>query len=183
MLENNLRKSLILSQGDLMTFVERPISAVCLVLAVILLIGAAAAAVAAARSANWSRWTRGVNQRTRRDRHPRGTYSRLARHHCNFPHHCSERCSIQKLSGKNDLCGGTSPWSQTRLPQRPPVNRDFSCEILVVGAGITGLLAAEHLASLGHQVCTVDRQRGPVSAARPPARRCCYGRLIARCRI
>lgn len=39
MLENNLRKSLILSQGDLMTFVERPISAVCLAFAVVLLIG------------------------------------------------------------------------------------------------------------------------------------------------
>lgn len=39
LLENNLRKSLILSQGDLMTFVERPISAACLVLALILLIG------------------------------------------------------------------------------------------------------------------------------------------------
>jgi putative tricarboxylic transport membrane protein len=39
MLENNLRKSLILSQGDLMTFVERPISAACLALAAVLLIG------------------------------------------------------------------------------------------------------------------------------------------------
>lgn len=39
LLENNLRKSLILSQGDLMTFVQRPISAVCLVAAAILLIG------------------------------------------------------------------------------------------------------------------------------------------------
>ena len=39
MLENNLRKSLILSQGDLMTFVERPISAVCLAFAVMLLVG------------------------------------------------------------------------------------------------------------------------------------------------
>ena len=39
MLENNLRKSLILSQGDLMTFIERPISAVCLAFAVVLLIG------------------------------------------------------------------------------------------------------------------------------------------------
>ena len=39
MLENNLRKSLILSQGDLMTFVTRPISATCLALAVVLLIG------------------------------------------------------------------------------------------------------------------------------------------------
>jgi len=39
MLENNLRKALILSQGDLLTFFQRPISAVCLVLAVLLLIG------------------------------------------------------------------------------------------------------------------------------------------------
>ncbi|MBR1194194.1 tripartite tricarboxylate transporter permease [Bradyrhizobium sp. AUGA SZCCT0240] len=39
MLENNLRKSLILSQGDLLIFVQRPISAVCLVLALALLIG------------------------------------------------------------------------------------------------------------------------------------------------
>ena len=34
MLENNLRKSLMLSQGDFTIFVERPISAVCLALAV-----------------------------------------------------------------------------------------------------------------------------------------------------
>ena len=33
MLENNLRKSLILSQGDFAIFLERPISAACLVLA------------------------------------------------------------------------------------------------------------------------------------------------------
>jgi putative tricarboxylic transport membrane protein len=38
MMENNLRKSLILSQGDLWTFVQRPISAVCLVFAMALLI-------------------------------------------------------------------------------------------------------------------------------------------------
>jgi putative tricarboxylic transport membrane protein len=39
MLENNLRKSLILSQGDLSTLVTRPISAACLLLAVVLLVG------------------------------------------------------------------------------------------------------------------------------------------------
>ena len=38
MLENNLRKSLILSQGDFMFFLNRPISATCLVLAVILVL-------------------------------------------------------------------------------------------------------------------------------------------------
>ncbi|WP_407520863.1 tripartite tricarboxylate transporter permease [Methylobacterium oryzisoli] len=38
LLENNLRKALILSQGDLSTFVSRPISAVCLAFAALLLI-------------------------------------------------------------------------------------------------------------------------------------------------
>jgi putative tricarboxylic transport membrane protein len=37
MLENNLRKALILSQGDLATFFERPISAACLIVAAALL--------------------------------------------------------------------------------------------------------------------------------------------------
>jgi putative tricarboxylic transport membrane protein len=37
MLENNLRKALILSQGELATFVSRPISATCLALAALLL--------------------------------------------------------------------------------------------------------------------------------------------------
>jgi putative tricarboxylic transport membrane protein len=39
MLENNLRKSLILSHGDFTIFVERPISAVCLALAAAALLG------------------------------------------------------------------------------------------------------------------------------------------------
>ena len=38
MLENNLRKALILSKGDFIIFVERPISATCLVLAFLLLL-------------------------------------------------------------------------------------------------------------------------------------------------
>ncbi len=38
MLENNLRKSLILSRGDFTIFVERPISAVCLIVAVAILL-------------------------------------------------------------------------------------------------------------------------------------------------
>lgn len=43
-------------------------------------------------------------------------------------------------------------------PVRSSVDRDFRCEILVVGAGVTGSLAAEHLASQGHEVCIIDRQ-------------------------
>jgi putative tricarboxylic transport membrane protein len=37
LLENNLRKALILSQGDLVTFIQRPISGTCLVVALLLL--------------------------------------------------------------------------------------------------------------------------------------------------
>jgi len=59
-----------------------------------------------------------------------------------------------------DLRGGKSPWQQTALrPVRRGVEQDFRCEILVVGAGITGSLAAEHLAYRGHEVCIIDRQR------------------------
>ena len=38
MLENNLRKALILSQGELTTFLTRPISAACLLFAAVLLL-------------------------------------------------------------------------------------------------------------------------------------------------
>jgi len=61
---------------------------------------------------------------------------------------------------QNDLRGGTSPWQQTALrPPRRNIEGDFRCEVVVVGAGITGSLAAEHLAHRGHEVCIIDRQR------------------------
>ena len=61
---------------------------------------------------------------------------------------------------QNDLRGGTPPWSQRLVPaERPPVDRDFRCDVLIVGAGVTGALVAEHLAAQGHEVCVIDRQR------------------------
>jgi putative tricarboxylic transport membrane protein len=50
MLENNLRKSLILSQGDFAIFLERPISAVCLGLAAVALLAPLLPALARRRS-------------------------------------------------------------------------------------------------------------------------------------
>jgi putative tricarboxylic transport membrane protein len=50
MLENNLRKSLILSQGDFTVFLERPISAVCLLLAAVALLAPLFPALARRRS-------------------------------------------------------------------------------------------------------------------------------------
>jgi putative tricarboxylic transport membrane protein len=50
MLENNLRKSLILSQGDFTVFLERPISAVCLILAAVALLAPLVPALARRRA-------------------------------------------------------------------------------------------------------------------------------------
>lgn len=60
----------------------------------------------------------------------------------------------------DDLRGGTPPWGHgPQQPARPAIEKDLSCDVLVVGAGITGSLAAEHLVSQGRDVCIIDRQR------------------------
>jgi glycine/D-amino acid oxidase-like deaminating enzyme len=60
----------------------------------------------------------------------------------------------------DDLRGGTPPWGQDpQQPVKQAIENDFRCEVLVVGAGITGSLAAEHLTSQGRDVCIIDRQR------------------------
>lgn len=60
----------------------------------------------------------------------------------------------------DDLRGGTPPWGQDpKQPVKQAVEKDFRCDVLVVGAGITGSLAAEHLTSQGRKVCVIDRQR------------------------
>jgi glycine/D-amino acid oxidase-like deaminating enzyme len=61
---------------------------------------------------------------------------------------------------QRDLRGGCPPWlSGFKRPVRAPLDHDLSCDILVVGAGITGALMAQHLTALGHQVCVIDRER------------------------
>ncbi|HQX48313.1 MAG TPA: FAD-dependent oxidoreductase [Planctomycetaceae bacterium] len=40
----------------------------------------------------------------------------------------------------------------------PPLRNDASCEVVVVGAGITGALVAQRLASDGHGVIVIDRR-------------------------
>jgi len=52
-----------------------------------------------------------------------------------------------------------------RVPCRP-LRRDLKTEILVIGAGISGTLAAEALSAAGHEVAIVDR-RGPVMGSTP----------------
>jgi glycine/D-amino acid oxidase-like deaminating enzyme len=65
--------------------------------------------------------------------------------------HATEQC---------DLRGGRTPWLAGFQKLRHEVlTTDLRCEVLIVGAGITGALAAEHLTRLGHDVIMVDRER------------------------
>lgn len=61
---------------------------------------------------------------------------------------------------QHDLRSGRSPWIAG--PERPAsetLDRDIRCDVVIVGGGITGALAAEHLTALGYQVVLVDRER------------------------
>ncbi|CAN5135329.1 FAD-dependent oxidoreductase [soil metagenome] len=60
----------------------------------------------------------------------------------------------------DDLRTGKSPWLAG--PPRPAsegLDVDIRCDVAIVGEGITGALAAEHLTALGHDVVLVDRER------------------------
>lgn len=61
---------------------------------------------------------------------------------------------------QNDLRGGCPPWATgfTR-PVRIKLDRSLRCDVLIIGTGITGALMAQHLASLGHKVTIIDRER------------------------
>ncbi|SHG50615.1 Glycine/D-amino acid oxidase [Kaistia soli DSM 19436] len=59
-----------------------------------------------------------------------------------------------------DLREGMPPWrSDLALPPLQSVIGNLRCDVLIVGAGITGALAAEHLTSLGRSVIVLDRER------------------------
>ena len=53
-----------------------------------------------------------------------------------------------------------SIWNLTSsIKQREKLNKDLSCDILVVGAGLTGILTAYYLQKEGKNVVVVDRSR------------------------
>jgi glycine/D-amino acid oxidase-like deaminating enzyme len=66
----------------------------------------------------------------------------------------------ERTTEQDDLRGGHTPWrAGSRRFQRPAVSGDLRCGVLIVGAGITGSIAAECLTRLGHDVVIIDRER------------------------
>ena len=59
----------------------------------------------------------------------------------------------------SDLRTGRAPWAIGMRPPRRSLEQDRRCDVLVVGAGITGALVAERLVREGRDVCIVDRER------------------------
>lgn len=60
---------------------------------------------------------------------------------------------------QTDLVTGKSPWGgHASGPVRRPLTKSFHTGIAIIGGGITGSLAAEHLTALGHQVTIIDRE-------------------------
>lgn len=67
---------------------------------------------------------------------------------------------------KRDLRTGRPVWLDRRLPNIPAdaLKRSISCDVLVVGAGISGAIIAEALSDTGLKVVIVDR-RGAVQGS------------------
>lgn len=62
-----------------------------------------------------------------------------------------------------DLRTGAPVWMispMARVPSRPP-QRDHTCDVCIIGAGVSGAMAAEELARAGLKVILLDR-RGPL---------------------
>lgn len=59
-----------------------------------------------------------------------------------------------------DLKSGYPYWivKNGLLGTFPALRRNLDCEVLVVGAGVTGALIAWHLRQAGHDVCVIDRR-------------------------
>src|SRR5690242_19840903 len=54
----------------------------------------------------------------------------------------------------------TSPyWQNTRTPKFPALDRDLRVDVVVVGAGLTGVTAAYLLSRAGRRVALLDRER------------------------
>jgi glycine/D-amino acid oxidase-like deaminating enzyme len=63
-----------------------------------------------------------------------------------------------EATGQADLRSSRTPWATPPSLGIPPVTDDFRCDVLIVGAGVTGALMAERLTRGGLDVVLIDRE-------------------------
>jgi glycine/D-amino acid oxidase-like deaminating enzyme len=59
---------------------------------------------------------------------------------------------------QRDLRSPRTPWMHSELARSQPIDQSFRCEVLVIGAGITGALVAQRLVRDGMNVVLIDRE-------------------------
>jgi glycine/D-amino acid oxidase-like deaminating enzyme len=59
---------------------------------------------------------------------------------------------------QRDLRSPRTPWMHSELARSQPIDQSFRCEVLVIGAGITGALVAQRLVREGMNVVLIDRE-------------------------
>ncbi|GAA3064055.1 FAD-dependent oxidoreductase [Rhizobium viscosum] len=60
----------------------------------------------------------------------------------------------------DELVGGCSLWGRNSVrPAYQPLEQSFKTDIAIIGGGITGALAAEHLTARGFSVVVIDREQ------------------------
>lgn len=75
---------------------------------------------------------------------------------------------LHVLTKTRDLRTGRSVWQGKRPPRIPrhEITSDTQCDVVVIGAGISGAMQADALSAAGFDVLVVDR-RGPVRGSTP----------------
>jgi glycine/D-amino acid oxidase-like deaminating enzyme len=61
-------------------------------------------------------------------------------------------------STQRDLRSPRTPWMHSHASRAHEFDRSFRCDVLIIGAGITGALVAQRLAREGRSVVLVDRE-------------------------
>ena len=63
-------------------------------------------------------------------------------------------------TAQEDLRSGRAPWHQAdQVVARPALADSRHCDVLIVGAGITGSLAVQHFTRIGLSCCIIDREK------------------------
>ncbi|QPC85447.1 FAD-dependent oxidoreductase [Mesorhizobium sp. NBSH29] len=73
------------------------------------------------------------------------------------------------MARKLDLRTGRTVWSAYKVPkiETTALKRDIETDVIIIGIGISGAMAAERLTASGHKVVMIDRRDGAMLGSTP----------------